>query len=227
MQPNSEKYPSIVKYTDLWKQGQISKPVVFLVGGYAGTGKSTLVKKIENFFTNSNVLPTGIVRSILRGYISQESNPYLYSHTYDLHSLLDKKSPETQVTELYEKQVEPVSRSINQIIDFTSTEKQHWIIDGNPIFPGFIKNNDEVILFEFYLKVTDPDVHRKLLSGPTHNRKLDETQFHTARKLHDYTVDKATEHNKLIYEYNLAVEEALTFINQTLNKYLSKNYDEQ
>lgn len=195
------------------------------MGGYAGTGKSTLVKEIESFFKNINVLPTGIIRSILRGYITQENNPYLYSHTYNLHSLLDKKSSNNQVTGLYEKQISPVSKSINKIIDFTSIEKQHWIIDGNHIFPGFIKDDDRVILFEFYLKVTDPDVHRKLLSGPTHNRKLNDEQFHTARRLHDYIVNKATEHNKLLYEYDLAIEEVLTLINQTLSNYLAKNHD--
>jgi len=81
-----EKYPAIVRYNELWEQGEVSKPVVFLIGGYAGTGKSTLAKEITNYFKNINVLPTGIIRSILREYVSKESNPYLYAHTYNLHT---------------------------------------------------------------------------------------------------------------------------------------------
>jgi len=135
---------------------------------------------------------------------------------------LSEESSRNQVAELYEKQVAPISSSINQIIDFSSTEKQHWIIDGNHVLPKYIKWDDRVILFEFYLQVTDASTHRKLLGGPTHNRTLDNEQFHTARKLHDYTVAKVTEANKLLYEYNLATKEVLSLVDQTLSSYLEK-----
>jgi|AntAceMinimDraft_13_1070369.scaffolds.fasta_scaffold17287_3 2-phosphoglycerate kinase len=221
----SKKYPSISKYNDLWEKGEVLKPIVLLVGGYAGTGKSTLVKEIAGLLGNVNVLPTGIIRSVLRGYLPQEKHPYLYSHTYDFHRLIIADQSNDTVIELYKKQIKPIAKSINEIINFASTEKQHWIIDGNHIFPETIKKTTRVILFEIYLKVTDPNTHRELLGGPTHNRKIDDGQFSTARKLHDYTVEKVAKDRKPLYEYDRAKKEALTLINQRLYNYLTKKYD--
>jgi 2-phosphoglycerate kinase len=224
MNKREEKYPAIVRYNELWEHGQISNPVVFLIGGYAGTGKSTLVKEIASFFTNINVLPTGIIRSVLRGYVTEEDNPYLYSHTYDLHTFLDDLSDNDTVSKLYEQQIGPVSKSINKIIDFASTEKQHWILEGNHIFPRFIKPSNAVILFEIYLQVTDSSMHRKMISSSTHNRKFTDIQFNTARTLHDYTVQKVKRHEGLLFEYDVATQEVLTLINKTLASYLQNHH---
>lgn len=214
-------YSNIAKYNKLWKEKNIDKSIVILIGGYAGTGKSTLVKKIGKYFVNKSILPTGIIRSVLRKYIPQKHNPDLYNHTYDLYDenlVKDEFLFRENIIKRYNNQIEPIASSINEIIQFASTEKQLWIIEGNHVFPEYIENNNEVFLFEYYLKVTDEKIHKKMMCGPSHNRSLNEIQFKTARIIQDYTLQKIIENDKLVFEYNEAYEKIMKNIDSFLSK---------
>ncbi len=84
-------YKHIQKYNKLWEKAQISCPVVVMIGGYAGTGKSTLAQIISRALNYLNIIPTGILRALVKDYISAQDNPALYYHTYDLHQLIPLK----------------------------------------------------------------------------------------------------------------------------------------
>lgn len=216
-------YKHIQKYNELWEKSQISLPVVVMIGGYAGTGKSTLAKIISGYLNYLNLIPTGILRSLLKGYISAQDNPALYYHTYDLHQLIPKKftgKAASEITRLFLNQVKPLNRGLINLINFAAREKQHYLIEGNHIFPGLLETNPNVIQIEFYLKVSDPQQHRLMLGGPTHNRALDDEQFQTGRILQDFIINEAESKNKYLYEYNEAECLALQLIDETLKSYV-------
>lgn len=187
---------SILQYNKDWEEKNITIPLIILIGGYAGTGKSTLAQNIISQIPHLNSFPTGIIRATLRDYISQEDNPFLYSHTYDLYQI------EGDVRKHYLQQCKPIVDAINQAIDFAESEKQMILFDGNHILPGQMNPTNKPNVIEIYLKVSSPNTHMKMLSGPTHNRDISEEQFQTARILHDYIVQRAEEFKKPIFEYD-------------------------
>ena len=216
-------YQHIQKYNQLWEKSQLCWPVVIMIGGYAGTGKSTLAQIISRYLNYLNLIPTGILRALVKDYISAQDNPALYYHTYDLHKLIPQKfsgKADREVTRLFLNQVKPLARGLTNLINFAASEKQLYLIEGNHIFPGFLPKNEQVIQIEFYLKVSEPHQHRLMLGGPTHNRVLDDEQFQTGRILHDLIVNEAESQNKYVYEYNQAEGLALGLIEQTLKSYL-------
>ena len=219
-------YQYIQKYNELWQNSQISWPVVVMIGGYAGTGKSTLAKVISRYINYLNIIPTGILRALIKDYICAQDNRAFYYHTYDLFKLIPKNfrgKEEREVTQLFLRQVRPIARGVSNLINFAASEKQHYLVEGNHIFPGLLVNNELVIQIEFYLKVSAPHQHRLMLGGPTHNRDLDERQFQTGRILHDFIVNQAKSRNKYVYEYNEAEGLALQLIDETLKSYLEKS----
>lgn len=219
-----DNYKYIKKYNTAWSSGEIREPVVILIGGYAGTGKTTIANVIKDHIPNVNVLPTGVVRSVVQSFIGIKENPYLYSHTFDLYKFTDTKTNNLpQILNGYFKQVKPVADAINQTIKFVSTEKQHFIFDGNHIFPGLMKPVPGVIFIELYLKVTDEKAHRKMLGGPTHNRLLTDKQFKTGRIIQDYIVSEAKKFTKPVFEYDDSVEKTLNLIDATIGQYLKEN----
>src|SRR3989344_2549550 len=163
-------YTNIQKYEEMWLQGTIDRPLVVIIGGYAGTGKSTLARKLSEQFPFASILPTGILRAVLRNFISREQNPFLYVHTYDL-SALNTEGEDMSLYDKYKVQAKPVAISVNKIVEFAATEKQQCIIEGNHILPEFLPLEFSVILVEIYLKVSDIEMHRLTIAGPTHNRK--------------------------------------------------------
>ena len=222
-QPEFMFYQHIQKYNELWQNSQISCPVVIMIGGYAGTGKSTLAQIIFRYLNYLNLIPTGILRALVKDYISVQDNPALYYHTYDLFKLIPPNfsgKVDTEVTRLFVNQVRPLSRGVSNLISFAAREKQHYLIEGNHIFPGLLVKNELVIQIEFYLKVSAPHQHRLMLGGPTHNRVLDDRQFQTGRILHDLIVNQAKSQHKYVYEYNEAERLALQMIDETLKSYV-------
>jgi len=219
-------YKHIQHYNKLWEKSQLSLPVVVMIGGYAGTGKSTLAKIISRYLNYLNIIPTGILRALVKDYISAQDNPALYYHTYDLHQLIPQKfkgKADREITRLFFKQVKPLSRGLTNLLNFAASEKQHYLIEGNHIFPGFWEKNEQVIQIEFYLKVSEPEQHRLMLGGPTHNRDLNDEQFQTGRILHDLIVNEAESQKKYVYEYNQAEGLALRLIDETLKSYVEES----
>lgn len=53
-------------YNDQWIKNTISNPLVIMIGGYAGTGKTTLAKKLLSVFEHAVIVNTGVVRAVLR-----------------------------------------------------------------------------------------------------------------------------------------------------------------
>jgi 2-phosphoglycerate kinase len=198
MKTLNENLAIIEAYNIAWEEGRIKTPLVILIGGYAGTGKSTLALLICNYLRYMNVLPTGVIRSILK--VTDQRNPYLNYHTYDFHKLTPTLDP-VIIEEAYKTQYTPVAGAIQKIIEFAASEKQHYIIDGNHVFPSNDYTvSDECILIEFYLKVSDENTHRNMIGGPTHNRELNEVQFRTGRILQDSIIQAAAQYRKEIFE---------------------------
>lgn len=201
---------SILQYNMAWEQKEITIPLVILIGGYAGTGKSTLANSIIKQLPFMNNFPTGIIRATLRDYITAKENPFLYCHTYDLHE------KEGDVRDHYIEQCKPIIEAINQSIEFVNSEKQMILFDGNHILPGTMNPKKFTNVIEIYLKVSDPEKHLKMLSGPTHNREITEKQFETARILHDFIVQEAEKFEKPLFEFNQCEEGVLEIIRETI-----------
>src|SRR3989338_1334561 len=212
-------YPNVQKYNKMWSQGKIDRPLVVLIGGYAGTGKSKLAKQLLDRFPFTNILQTAVLRAILRMFISREKNPFLYVHTYDL-PIIDVGERTVSLYDRYRAQVEPIAMSINKIVEFAGTEKQQRIIEGAHVLPEFLHIEPSVIPVEIYLKVSDVDLHKRTIAGPTHNRTLSTRQFKTARAIHDQIIKDAKSMGKEVYEIDEAYSKAMRYIDISLERCL-------
>jgi 2-phosphoglycerate kinase len=177
--------------------------------------------------------------------MSKAENPYLYAHTYELdevivpqgkrmmdsligrfdQKILDlatkRESTDLTLKEKYLLQIDAVQRGLIKAVDFAATECQHWIIDGNHVFPGLTSSegaSQAVIIAEWYMKVTDPAAHHYMLGGKTHKRTLTPAQFDNARILHDFTTEAAEISNKEIFEYTVNPIVYLSLIENAVKK---------
>lgn len=221
--------PYISEYLRLWEERRIRTPLLFLIGGYAGVGKSTLAQKIMNRIPHSNLVPSGILRADVQARNSKDEVPELYKSTFDLHALLSPTLPEEQradgVIELFKKQRDLVMGNFPTMATFAETEHQHLIFDGNHISPTCTSCTigGGVIPIEVYLMVTDPDTHYRMISGPTHNRPdLTLEQWKTARTLHEFIVHEAEDAGKPVIEWNEAYPKTLHLVDSTLQQFLGQ-----
>lgn len=222
-------YPAIEQFNLLWREKIITTPLCILVGGYAGTGKSTLIEIIKQHIQYLTAFSTGFARASAQAFVTNKQNPALYQNTFKLHELSEHIRDNKSITELFLEQRQPVNEVIKNVIRFIATEKRHVAIDGNHLSPHLLTRieNDlrtnQLILIDVYLKVTNPEVHKIMLEGPTHNRQLTQQEFATARILHDYMVSEIEMAGKTAFEYDKAESLTLSKINSLLTKIIEKS----
>lgn len=58
-------------------------PLIILIGGTSGTGKSTLASILASRFQISTVLSTDSIRHIVRNFMDESEEPILFTSTYE------------------------------------------------------------------------------------------------------------------------------------------------
>jgi 2-phosphoglycerate kinase len=66
-------------------------PVIILLGGTSGTGKSTLASLLASRLGISTVLSTDSIRHIMRNFLGKSSHGGLFTSTYEAHREVTKR----------------------------------------------------------------------------------------------------------------------------------------
>lgn len=190
-------YPNIQKYILDWENGHSPRPLAILIGGAAGTGKSTLQEKICEIIPHVTQLSTGTVRAVLRSVITEEQAPELFELTYKAWKF---GQTDDEVWAAYERQCLPVLRSCERLIEFSQQEMQSICIEGAHFIPDKISWDPDTLTFPVVLQITDEQLHRERMSGPTHQRTIGEEDFLTARFIQDKVVQRAVAFGQVVLE---------------------------
>lgn len=154
-----------------------NKPLIILIGGAAGTGKTSLAKRLSHELNIAHRLGSGFMREIAKSFISKEQNAYLYNYSFRPHTDI---SP---FENLY-KQSEAIKAPIEACIKRAYDEGTSIIIEGVNIIPGLI--NAELATLFVILTVEDYDRHLEMICGKTHfQRQIDEKDFDRVRMIQE------------------------------------------
>ena len=122
----------------LWRRyAEPDQPVILLLGGTSGVGKSSLAVEVARRLGIARVLSTDSIRQIMRMMTSSELVPALYGSSYDAWRLMPPNGDHPPgVIEGFRAQASAVSLGIRASIDRTISESSNLVIDGVSIVPG-------------------------------------------------------------------------------------------
>ena len=209
-------------YNNAWESGKIEKPVSVLIGGHIGTGKSSFTKLLEHYISPIYQIPTGIIRAIEQANTTSVDQPILFAHSYDLHNVIYRPdlTIEDRAIIAFQEQAKHIEKAVVNILRFSETEGQQFIIEGNHILPAFTAqqiNKKNVI--SLFFKTTDLEQYTKMISGPTHKRNFTSEQLYLIRHIHDFIVNEAGRLNQTMFEFN-QTDNALAHIAKKLEELL-------
>ena len=143
------------------------RPILVLLGGGAGVGKSTVAAGVGAKLGITPVVPTDAIREVMRSSLSADIAPALHVSSFEAHTALRAPVPDDHdaVVAGFRQQAEMVATGIRGLIRRALREGTNLIVEGAHILPGMY--DDELRDWEkrgaycqAVIDVPDPDDHR-------------------------------------------------------------------
>lgn len=128
----------------VWRRYQDpERPVIILLGGTAGVGKTSLALEVAHRLGIGRVLSTDSIRQIMRVMLSPELVPSIHGSSYDAHKLLAQDwMSDDSVVEGFRAQTAAVAVGIRASMDRAVSENASIVLDGVSLVPGLLNLDD-------------------------------------------------------------------------------------
>ena len=220
----------------LWQSvGKLEKPIIILIGGSTGVGKSTIATIVANRLNITRVASTDAIREVMRASVSDKLIRPLRGSSYNAYKNLTL--PPTGVEPVilgFREQVVAVCVGIEAIIKRNVEEKSDSVVEGAHVVPGYLdleEYKSRAIIQQIVISVPDKEIHKEHFTKRTvetqGSRPMDKYLKHLDKivKIQDYIEKLAVENNvRIIENYNLdnVVNEILELILQRVKSEFSK-----
>ena len=124
----------------VWRKYQDpDRPVIILLGGAAGVGKTSLGLEVAHRLGIGRVVSTDSIRQIMRIMLSRDLAPEIHGSSYDAHTLMPAEALGNEpVITGFRGQSATVSVGVRASLDRAVAENASMIIDGVALTPGMI-----------------------------------------------------------------------------------------
>jgi 2-phosphoglycerate kinase len=145
---------------------ELDQPLIILLGGATGVGKSTIATQLAARLGITRVISTDAIREVLRAALSQKLIPTLYVSSFNADEALrvPLSSRAEQLIVGFQEQVTSVSVGIKALIARALEEGTDIIVEGAHVVPGFLEGweeeFDQAVLVPVVIAVSDAEMHR-------------------------------------------------------------------
>jgi len=151
------------------------RPLVLLIGGTAGSGKSTTATDIANRLEIVRTQSTDMLREVMRLMIPQRLLPVLHTSSFDAWKCLPGADPsvkctDEQLADGFRAQAELLSVACEGVVQRALRERVSLILEGVHAHPGFLDksgltSDHDSLVVPLMLAVRDRDELRKRIRG--------------------------------------------------------------
>ncbi len=191
----------------------LDRPLVILIGGATGVGKSTIATQLAARLGITRIIPTDAIREVMRAMFSAELMPALHTSSYDAERLARKPLPRNADPVIigYREQAVAVAVGVRALVRRAIMEGTDLILEGAHIAPGFLDLEalEGAVVVPFVITVDDEELHRSHFIRRAHesrgrpsDRPLE--YIDNIRTIQRYVKSLALEHGMpIIPSYNL------------------------
>ena len=185
---------------------ELDLPVIVLVGGATGTGKSTVATEAAYRLGITRVTSTDFVRQTMRAFFSQEFMPSIHYSSFEAAAgLREPEQADDPVIAGFLEQTRYVLVGVRASIERALEEGWSMVLEGVHLVPGLLPAIEEgAIVSACVLKIDDEAAHaqhffsREAGTERPMAKYLD--RFDEIRRLQEYIVGRAERENVAVIE---------------------------
>jgi 2-phosphoglycerate kinase len=188
-------------------------PVLLLVGGATGTGKSTLATEVAHRLGITRVTSTDFIRQTMRAFFSRDFMPSVHYSSFEaelgLRHADEDVAGDTALLGFLD-QTRNVLVGVEAAIDRALTEGWSFVLEGVHLVPGMIAvDRADALVVHCVVAISDEDVHRshfwvrdavtdglrpleKYLDGLPEIRAIQDTLLERARRFDVPVIENAS-----------------------------------
>jgi 2-phosphoglycerate kinase len=204
---------AVRRFADWHRVDRLERPLVVMLAGAPGVGKSTLATMLAGRLGITRVIATDAIRQVVRAFFSRESIPVVHVSSFEAGTTVahDDIGGDPDLS-AFVRQAEIVRTGVAAIVERAAQEQAPLILEGVHLIPGFLSSDlvSRCVPVPAVVTVSNAEQHRAHFSlrgaeRPA-SRYLD--RFGQIRKLQDYLVRRAAAEGVPVID-NLSLDAAL------------------
>ncbi|GGL70483.1 2-phosphoglycerate kinase [Deinococcus aerolatus] len=146
------------------------RPVIVLLGGVSGTGKSFLAAEIAYRLGIARVVSTDSIREVMRAMVSPALLPTLHASTFNAwEALLPPGTPRPETPSKgvllagFRDQVQQVNVGLGAVVARSVQEGSSLVLEGVHLVPGYLRADAfaGALVIPMLVTLPDPEEHRR------------------------------------------------------------------
>jgi 2-phosphoglycerate kinase len=202
------------RYLRLRTLSKLERPLVVLIGGTTGVGKSTIAAEVAHRLGINRISSTDSIREVMRAIFTKDLMPAIYESAFSAWRGLRVPVPQgaNPVVVGFREQSAVVNTGVKALIDRAVLEGISMVIEGVHLVPGYLdpRQFHDVRVVQLVVGVQDEQSHRShfyIREAQTHGTRPHrryEANFEHIRVLGRYIEDLARENGiPVIYSHQL------------------------
>ena len=176
---------------------QLEVPLVVLVGGATGTGKSTVATEVAHRLGITRVTSTDVVRQTMRAFFSSEFMPSIHFSSFEAGSAGATSDDDDgdRVLPGFLDQTRNVLVGVKAVLGRALEESYSLALEGVHLVPGMLPPVDGAVFCQVLLAIEDEDEHARhfFIRDNEGLRPFDKylRALPDIRRIQDYLVERA------------------------------------
>lgn len=224
-----DRYQTMKEYHRLLRSGEQKLPIVIILAGFPGIGKTTIAKELALIYGINVVIGGDVLRSSLRSFLSKKNNPEFHRSVYNAWKNFGDYS-EKNLIKGYVLQAKIMNRTVEHLIaDRGLRDGESMIVEYLHFLPSQMNKelfkHPSVIPIVLQINARN-EYEKRILSREkySHLRSPGKRLLEYIDRyllLQDYQCSEAKKHNMIVVgvdHFDLSLDIILTYINQRIKE---------